>query len=417
MKPAMRIHPIISSLRHHRLTVFLLMLQIACTCAIVCNAVFLIVNRIEQITLPSGIAENQLSVIVSDDIRKGDNAQVQQAADLAALRAVPGVQSSAAIMNDSLPLSRNSSSTFVCATQEDFQKAVQNHAPGPHCVEPSEYAGTPGTFTTLGLHLVAGRQFEPDEYVTESLQQADAPTVMIISRSLAQRLYPGQNAVGQSAYVNSKPIRIVGVVDHLLRPYLDKPATNYYSMLWPVSPNDADATYILRSAPQDRQKVLEAAVAALNKLDPERLIQEQKTYQQIRHAYFQRDVTMIGLLLASVSGLLFVTALGITGLASFWVQQRTKQIGIRRAIGATRSNILHYFQLENFLIVSNGIAVGLALAMALNLTLMHYYEIPRLPLFYLPLSATILWLLGQLAILNPALRAAAIPPATATRSV
>ncbi|HET7394988.1 MAG TPA: FtsX-like permease family protein [Gammaproteobacteria bacterium] len=413
----MRIHPIISSLRHHRLTTFLLMLQIACTCAIVCNAVFLIVNRIEQVNLPSGLAENQLSVISSEDIRKDDNAEAQQAADLAVLRALPGVQSAAAIMNGSLPLNRNSSSTFVCATQEDFQKAVQDNAPGPHCVEPSEYAGTPGTFTTLGLHLVEGRQFEPDEYITESLQQADAPTVMIISRSLAQRLYPEQDAVGQSAYVNGKPMHVVGIVDHLLRPYLDKPATNYYSMLWPVSPNSADAMYILRSASQDRQQVLKAAVAALNKLNPERLIQEQKTYDQIRHTYFQRDVTMIGLLLASVSGLLFVTALGITGLASFWVQQRTKQIGIRRAIGATRGDILHYFQLENFLIVSTGIAFGLTLAVALNLTLMRYYEIPRLSWFYLPISAVVLWLLGQLAILNPALRAASVSPVTATRNV
>ncbi|HTM29086.1 MAG TPA: FtsX-like permease family protein, partial [Rhodanobacter sp.] len=98
-------------------------------------------------------------------------------------------------------------------------------------------------------------------------------------------------------------------------------------------------------------------------------------------------------------------------------QQRTRQIGIRRAIGATRRDILRYFQTENFLIVSGGIALGMALAFALNLLLMTHYELPRLPLYYLPIGALLLWVLGQLAVLGPALRAAAVPPAVATRSV
>jgi putative ABC transport system permease protein len=126
---------------------------------------------------------------------------------------------------------------------------------------------------------------------------------------------------------------------------------------------------------------------------------------------------MIGLLIASALGLLFVTALGITGLANFWVQQRRRSIGIRRAIGATRGDILRYFQTENFLIVTGGILLGVLLAFALNLALMTHYELPRLPLYYLPIGALLLWALGQLAVLGPALRAAAVPPVVATRSV
>jgi len=99
------------------------------------------------------------------------------------------------------------------------------------------------------------------------------------------------------------------------------------------------------------------------------------------------------------------------------VQQRTRSIGIRRAIGATRSDILHYFQLENFLIVTGGIVLGTMLAFVLNAVLMQHYELPRLPPYYLPIGALLLWLLGQLAVLGPALRAAAVPPVVATRSV
>jgi putative ABC transport system permease protein len=123
-------------------------------------------------------------------------------------------------------------------------------------------------------------------------------------------------------------------------------------------------------------------------------------------------------LLVGVSlGLLLITALGVFGLASFWVQQRTRTIGIRRALGATRANIVRYFQVENFVLATLGIVLGMVLAYAINLWLMHKYHVPRLPAAYLPIGAASLWALGQVAVLVPALRASRISPALATRSV
>ena len=141
-----------------------------------------------------------------------------------------------------------------------------------------------------------------------------------------------------------------------------------------------------------------------------------KSMEDMRDEYYRQDRAMAWLLAAVIVALLVVTALGIVGLASFWVQQRTKQIGIRRALGATRGQILRYFQTENFLLASIGIAVGMLLAYAINQLLMGKYELPRLPLVYLPVGAITLWLLGQFAVFWPARRAAAVPPAVATRS-
>jgi len=410
-----QILPILSSLRRHRLTAVLLALQVAFTCAIVCNVVFLVVQRIQRVSIVTGIAEDELSVIHSSGYTAHDNAQARHATDLAVLRAIPGVRSVAAV-SWSLPLDQADSSYGVCPDDASRKQAMTQHsADGTRCVQPSMYDGTEGLIGTLGLRWVAGRDFTSDEYVIGSKHK---PAVAVITRALAQRLYPGKDALGQSMYLGDAVIRVVGVVDTLLRPQLRTPAVDGYSVVWPQKPDGRTVTYVLRSAPQDRARLLREGREALLAASPSRLVNPDRMepYTDMRARYFQRDTTMIGLLVAAGLCLLFVTALGIAGLANFWVQQRTRSIGIRRAIGATRGDILRYFQTENFLIVSAGIVLGMVLAYGINVLLMTHYELPRLPALYLPVGAAALWLLGQLAVLGPALRAAAVPPVVATRA-
>ena len=125
---------------------------------------------------------------------------------------------------------------------------------------------------------------------------------------------------------------------------------------------------------------------------------------------------MVWLMAAVIVALLVVTALGIVGLASFWVQQRTKQIGMRRALGATRGQILRYFQLENFLLATVGIVLGMLLAFGDQPAADEQLRTAAPAVFYLPIGAVALWSLGQFAVFWPARRAAAVPPAVATRS-
>jgi putative ABC transport system permease protein len=232
---------------------------------------------------------------------------------------------------------------------------------------------------------------------------------------LADKLFPGQHPLGKVIYPNEKPVRIVGVVDRLLRPRPHDDG-NDYATLFPMLPDANGVTYVLRTSPQDREHVLAQATATLNRLHGNRILRNAQSFSELRSRFFHRDRSMINLLIAAATGLMFVTALGIAGLASFWVQQRRRSIGIHRAMGATRRNILHYFQLENLLIVSTGIVLGALLACGLNMVLMQHYEQPRLPMAYLAIGAVALWLLGQLAVLGPALRAASVPPVVATRN-
>ena len=112
-----------------------------------------------------------------------------------------------------------------------------------------------------------------------------------------------------------------------------------------------------------------------------------------------------------------MTSLGIVGLASFSVSRRTKQIGTRRALGASQGSILRYFMTENLLISSAGVVLGAALTVGLNMLMVEIFDLARAPLYLVPLAMVILLLVGQLAVLGPARKASAVPPAVATRTV
>jgi putative ABC transport system permease protein len=104
----------------------------------------------------------------------------------------------------------------------------------------------------------------------------------------------------------------------------------------------------------------------------------------MRSDYFANTSSMVWMLVLVCAVMLAVTVFGIVGLTSFWVGQRRRQIGIRRAVGATRGHILHYFQTENFLLSTGGVVVGMLLAFGINLYLMQHYAMTRMPWYYLP---------------------------------
>ncbi len=410
----MDIRPILSTLRRHKITAWLLILQIALTCAIVCNAVFLINQRLQQMDIASGMAEHELLQIKWAYIGDQPDAYAQAQTDLATLRQIAGVRAVALV--NQLPLSGYSMSNSGIKLRPHQRKTT---------LEVASYYGQ-NLLATLGVRLISGRDFRPDELVDlktalpalHSDNMKNLPHTVIIDQEVAARLWPDQNALGKTIYFgNDIPMQVVGVSSPLARPdSLQMGAQN--SIVFPIRLTAAEGgSYVIRTTSGDRKQVLKSALAALRRLDPNRIVLEQRTYDALRHGYFQNDRAMAGMLVGVVAALLIVTALGIAGLASFWVGQRRRTIGVRRALGATRGNILHYFQTENFLLATIGIALGMALAYGVNLFLMTHYELPRLPVIYFPVGAIALWLIGQLAVLGPALRAAAVPPVVATRSV
>ena len=407
----MDIRPILSTLLRHKTAAALIVLEIAVSCAIICNALFLIGSRLEHMDRASGLAEEEIVRVHITGIGTDDNAAALTREDLASLRAIPGVQAASA--TNQIPYGNSSWNSSVNLELDQPNQTLNA----------SVYLGEEDLVETFGLRIVEGRDFNPDEYIDWAdvdTPGSDTPIpAMLVSRATAQRLFPDERAVGKQVYSwGDNPIRIVGVVDQLIRPNEGGGANNHaLSIMLPIRTPYGMGPYVLRTEPGRRAEVIDAALAALDRNNASRIVLDSDTFSDVRDAYYAQDRSMAWLLVAVCIALLVVTALGIVGLASFWVQQRTKQIGVRRALGATRGQVLRYFQTENFLLATVGIVLGMLMAYGINLLLMDIYELPRLPAMYLPVGAVALWLLGQAAVFGPARKAASVPPAVATRSV
>ncbi|MBB5878725.1 FtsX-like permease family protein [Xanthomonas sp. 3498] len=403
----MQIKPILSALARHRIAAGLITLEVALACAVLCNAFFLIGNRLELVHLRSGIDEAALGLVSLSGCDDCNNADLNARA-LDAVRRTPGVRAAGVV--NSVPFATPTNNNGLCLDQDCTQIGGVPHF----------YMVSPGAVAALALQPDSGRTFGDADYQPLKNGLPTAAGVWI-TRALAAHLWPGQDPLGKEFWAGGH-FRVIGTLDHLARPdpgrSEDGVIGSDWSVVIPVREAERSGTYVLRADPRELPRVLAQARAAVARAVPEAVMDNaySKPLLDLRQEYFQSDRAMTGLLVAIIVAMLLVTALGIVGLASFWVQQRTKQIGIRRALGATRRDILRYFQTENLLLVGAGVALGMLLAYGGNVLLMQVFELERLPSSYLPVGALLLCALGQLAVLGPALRAAAVAPAIATRS-
>jgi putative ABC transport system permease protein len=410
----LQIKPILVALRRHKAGTLLIALQIALTLAIVCNALFIIEQRLTNLSARTGVDEADVFVIqnqwATDRPTQQIDAQVR--ADLIALRNLPAVRDAAP--STGYPLQGSGWDNFITMTPDQVKPTTDS----------AVYIGDEHLLDTLGLRLVAGRNFHPGEVLVMGTQEAVVPPQVIVSKALADRLFPDGSALGKSFHaMSATPTTIIGIVEHLHRQGVSSWNKAYagQSLIWPARPDDARGIYyIVRAKPGQLAAAMRAAPKALFAQSRLRIIDSKDgvlDYAQIRHRVFESDRGM-AILMAIISAvLLAITAAGIVGLTSFWVGQRRKQIGVRRALGATRRDILNYFLTENLLIGIGGVMVGAVLAIGINVWMVSQFEMARLSLAYVAAGVVALLVLGQGAVLAPALRASHVSPVEATRSV
>ena len=409
----MQIKPILAALKRHKAGTVLIALQIALTLAIVCNAMFIIQQRLARVARPTGMIETNLLTIQNRWV--GHDATSTESlvkTDLAALRQMPGVVDATA--TNSFPL-RGGGWSMGVQLDPNAKKAI---------TATTLYFTDDHALATMGLRLVAGRNFRPDEISWIDPQKVKAPAQIIVSKALADKVFPDGHALGKSIYVmgTDAPSTIVGIVERLQVPWSGTWANNFAenSVLVPTLLTGPFGSYLIRTRPGQLAAITKAAPALLIKTDRMRVISDDtgvRTFAQVREKAYKSDRGMAILMSVVCAVLLAITAAGIVGLTSFWVGQRRKQIGVRRALGATRNDILSYFLTENLLIGVGGVVVGALMAVGVNLWMVTHFEMARLSLTYVAIGMVALLVLGQGAVLAPALRASRVPPVEATRSV
>jgi putative ABC transport system permease protein len=209
---------------------------------------------------------------------------------------------------------------------------------------------------------------------------------------------------------------VTGVVDKLLAAWPGW-VNAEHSILVPQHPVTADAMYLIRAEPGRRDEIMPAIEAMLAERETGRIVQNLSTMQQTRNRTFDGASALVNILGFTVAVLVVITTLGVAGLTSFNITRRIKQIGTRRALGASRVAILRYFLAENLLFTAIGVVLGTLLAIAINLWLVESFSVPRFSWVWTPVTMVGLVVMSQLAVLFPARRAARVPPAVATRTV
>jgi len=398
--------PMLSGLMRNKTGPLLVALQIAVTLAIVINSLFIILQRVEKINRDSGMdVKNVIAIYVRGFGADFDIAD-SISNDIELIKSIPGVV--AATVASHVPLSGAGSGTGLRIVPDETIDAIST----------GRFRWSEEGLDALGIELSRGRNFLPQEvdYIFPATNPG-APASILVTQALADDLFGEEDALGKIVYWGSmESSTIVGIIEHMHGSWVNWTSLGNV-VIQPGKPAYTTNKYITRVEPGMRDELMPIIEQKLADSNRQRVVKRVRTMEELAARSYRRDRGMAIILSVVITLLIGLTALVIVGLSSFHVTQRRKQIGTRRALGARRIDIIRQFMLENWLITTAGAALGVVLTMAVAYWLEVSFELERLDWRLLPAGIVTLWVLSSLAVFEPARRAAAVPPAVATRSV
>jgi putative ABC transport system permease protein len=399
-----KLSSILFALKSHRAIAAIMLLDVALTCAIASNAANVIMARWALLQQRTGIEDARLVVVQTTLLDEAANQRFQRDRDVAILRALGGVETIAEV--GSMP--------FMNDLAMSVSTAPEGRG-GGRSMNVSVFSGSPGHLDAVGARLLLGRNFRASEYVAYAGGDGTgAAASAIVSEAVAKRMFGRESAVGKSLYLDGgNVVTVVGVVGDLLRPHpsLAENAGNHDTIVLPLLPDGASATYAVRTGSQvDAGDVAARARAALDRVGGNRVIDSLEPFEATKLKFFQKDRLQLRLLALGLVGLLAVTLVGLSGLSNYWVRQRTRSIGIRRALGATRGDVLRHFLLENVMVVGAGAILGVLFAFVIGDYLSRNSSVPALAAVPVFAAGALVCLLGQLSVLRAAIAASNVAP-------
>lgn len=352
---------IIRILRHYVVGAMLLLFQAGLACAAIMLSLTVINDSRARLSINSAVDESRVGMVHVVDLSDKATHRERQQLDLAALAQVPGVR--AVAVADSAPFGGRSSMFGLCTSAAAMDEAVQAGSIDiDGCHQPTVISVSPNWMLAMGLRIVQGRDFSLDEF-------ENTPSAVVVSQQMALRLFPHGSALGGRVHMGPDQVMtVVGVAEDAPRPSPVGDKDDYEWVLMPSWPQGSQSYYILGLSEPWTISMQDMVLNALYQVEAYRVIDSEGvgTVASYRELFLGEDRFKFRALLFCIVAVLVILMVGVTGLAGAWVNRRKRTIGIRRALGARRRDILAYFLTENLLLSVTGALMGLAVAIALT---------------------------------------------------
>ena len=390
--------------------------QIAIALVLVIAGGLLIRSFIDAQSSTSGVeSENILTATISlPPAQYSQPARVEQFFQQLTERieSTPGAESIG--FSSDLPTEMDWDHLFVVEEHPNFAKAQ-----APQCAN-SLLLGD--YFETLGVPLIRGRFFTPEEEKGRS-------DVLIISAGMAKQYWPGEEPIGKrvkwgTAESKDPWLTVIGVVGDVKQGALDEPtlAHTYQPYMWECSQKGAmqnsfcNTLNVVVRAHVPPASVLSGLQAALHGIDPTEPLTRVRTLQDVVESSIAPRRFNTFLLTIFACAALLLSSIGLYGVISHSVGQRTHEIGIRMALGAQPRDILHVILGQGLKLLAIGVAVGLAASLALTRLMVNLlYGVRATDMLTFGTVAALLVLIALLACYIPARRAMRVDPLVALR--
>ena len=316
------------------------------------------------------------------------------------IQEVPGVQSVALVRG--LPFSGNGATTPV--TFPDRELPARGHEP-----EVMFNSATSNYFETMGIPFIKGRLFGNED-------RPDTTPVVIINQTMAQRFWPNQDPIGKQvkSAQDGTTLTVIGVVGDAKHYWLEE--TQFPQMYGPYSQQPGYfATVVIRTTVEPLS-LSEPVRQALWKVDADQPMWKIRTVEFLVNRSVADRKFLLALMGIFASLALVLTMIGLYGVISYLVNQRTQEIGIRMALGAQMSDILQMVLKQGMILVLTGVALGLGAAwLTTRLMSRLLYQVSATDPLTFAVIATFLIGVALLACYLPARRATKVDPLVALR--
>ena len=383
----------------------LVIAQIACSLVLLIGAGLLLTSFRNLLAVDAGFEADRVTTatIFPPPSRYRDEHAVVALCNrvLESIRTVPGVE--AAGITSNIGMSGRTSPATVAPADRSTQ-------PGEALVLPSVVSVTPGYFEAMGTRLVRGRYFAESD-------RADTLPVAIVDERLAARFWPGQDPVGKGLHRGDLTrYTVVGVVRNVRFESLSGQSDSVGAAYFPhtQSPALRRLRYVAVKTSTDVPHVVRALRSTLAAIDPDLPLADVQTMSErtARSVVPQKLATALATMFGVVA--LLLSVLGIYGVLAYVVAQRTREIGIRVALGSTPTDIFHMVLKEGLTLIACGLMVGLLGTLGLGRALEgHVFGVRPTDPLVVGTIAVGTAIIALLACVSPARRATRVDPLVA----